>query len=217
MYWKSEYSPPAREELGTSSTAEDRARIGSLEVPHLALGTISWTPEAEQKGFRPGDRLDGVPIVILINEGTASAAEIVAGALQDRERAELIGMTSFGKGSIQTIIPLRGGRDGALRLTTGRYYTPAGRSIQATGIIPDLQISSWELEDSDPEHSAPQVSSEADLPGALENENGEHRADTDVAAVEQPPADWPEDEDYQLSRAREVLRSMMESQQAALQ
>ena len=173
--------------------------------------------ETQRYNARPGDRLNGAPIVVLINEGSASAAEIVAGALQDRERAELVGMTSFGKGSVQTIIPLRGGRDGALRLTTGRYYTPAGRSIQATGIIPDIEISSWELEDADPEHSAPQMSSEADLPGALENESGEHRVDTDVASVEQPPADWPEDEDYQLSRAREILRSMMESQQAALQ
>ena len=132
----------------------------------------------------PPVRLDGAPIVVLINEGSASAAEIVAGALQDRERAELVGMTSFGKGSVQTIIPLRGGRDGALRLTTGRYYTPAGRSIQATGIVPDLQISAWPLDESDEEHQPPEIASEADLPGALENENGDHRAETDIAAVE---------------------------------
>jgi carboxyl-terminal processing protease len=171
--------------------------------------------ETQRYNARPGDRLNGTPIVVLINEGSASAAEIVAGALQDRERAVLVGMTSFGKGSVQTIIPLRGGRDGALRLTTGRYYTPAGRSIQATGIEPDRHISAWALED-DEEHPAPQISSEADLPGALENENGDHRAETDVAAVEQPPADWPEDEDYQLFRARQILQDMMESQQASL-
>ena len=171
--------------------------------------------DTQRYNARPGDRLDGVPIVILINEGTASAAEIVAGALQDRERAELIGMTSFGKGSIQTIIPLRGGRDGALRLTTGRYYTPAGRSIQATGIIPDQLISAWALEE-DAESPVPQIGSEADLDGALENENGDERETTDIASVEQPPADWPEDEDYQLHRAVELLSAAMETQQASL-
>lgn len=171
--------------------------------------------DTQRYNARPGDRLDGVPIVILINEGTASAAEIVAGALQDRERAELIGMTSFGKGSIQTIIPLRGGRDGALRLTTGRYYTPAGRSIQATGIIPDQLISAWALEE-DSESPVPQIGSEADLDGALENENGDERETTDIASVEQPPADWPEDEDYQLHRAVELLSAAMETQQASL-
>ncbi|WP_339336156.1 S41 family peptidase [uncultured Maricaulis sp.] len=171
--------------------------------------------DTQRYNARPGDRLNGVPIVILINEGTASAAEIVAGALQDRERAELVGMTSFGKGSIQTIIPLRGGRDGALRLTTGRYYTPAGRSIQATGIIPDQQISAWALSD-DAEADVPQIGSEADLDGALVNENGDERETTDLADVEQPPADWPEDEDYQLHRAVEILTSAMETQQASL-
>ena len=170
--------------------------------------------DTQRYNARPGDRLNGVPIVVLINEGSASAAEIVAGALQDRERAELVGMTSFGKGSVQTIIPLRGGRDGALRLTTGRYYTPAGRSIQGTGIVPDLQISSFPIsEDAD---ARTEIRLEADLPGALENESGEGRAEADMAAIEQPPAEWPEDEDYQLSRALEILRDSMESQQAAL-
>ncbi len=169
--------------------------------------------DTQRYNARPGDRLDGSPIVILINEGSASAAEIVAGALQDRERAQLIGMTSFGKGSVQTIIPLRGGRDGALRLTTGRYYTPAGRSIQATGIIPDLQISSFPIEDG--EDAA--MSSEADLDGALDNDTGAERIEQDLAVIEQPPEDWNENEDYQLHRAREILRASMERQQASLQ
>ncbi|WP_417495280.1 S41 family peptidase [Maricaulis sp.] len=172
--------------------------------------------DTQRYNARPGDRLNGAPIVVLVNEGSASAAEIVAGALQDRERAELVGMTSFGKGSVQTIIPLRGGRDGALRLTTGRYYTPAGRSIQGTGIVPDLQISSFPISE-DEDSAGSQVRLEADLPGALENESGEGRAEADIAAIEQPPADWPEGEDFQLSRAQDVLRSSMESQQAALQ
>ena len=87
-----------------------------------------------------GDKLHGMPIVVVINSGTASAAEIVAGALKDRERATIVGLTSFGKGSVQTLIPLRGGVDGALKLTTDRYYTPSGGSIQKTGIAPDLFV-----------------------------------------------------------------------------
>jgi carboxyl-terminal processing protease len=176
--------------------------------------------ETQRYNARPGDRLNGAPIIVLINEGSASAAEIVAGALQDRERAMLLGMTSFGKGSVQTIIPLRGGRDGALRLTTGRYYTPAGRSIQATGIEPDVRISAFAIDEEADDGSyanGARVRTESDLDGALENESGNERADTDVAAVEQPPADWPEDEDYQLSRARAMLHESLESQQAALQ
>ncbi|MHA6288070.1 S41 family peptidase [Maricaulis sp. CAU 1757] len=172
--------------------------------------------DTQRYNARPGDRLNGAPIVVLINEGSASAAEIVAGALQDRERAELVGMTSFGKGSVQTIIPLRGGRDGALRLTTGRYYTPAGRSIQATGIEPDIFISAFPL-DAEEEVPAGAVESEADLPGALVNENGEERHETEIAAIEQPPADWAEDEDYQLHRGLQILREVMERQQASLQ
>ena len=84
--------------------------------------------------------LNGLPLVVLINSGTASASEIVSGALQDRHRAAIVGVTSFGKGSVQTVIPLRGGLDGALKLTTARYYTPSGRSIQKTGIEPDLEV-----------------------------------------------------------------------------
>ena len=96
--------------------------------------------DIERYNARPGDITDGLPMVVLINSGSASAAEIVAGALQDRKRAELVGLTSFGKGSVQTVIPLRGGMDGALKLTTARYYTPSGRSIQKTGIEPDLEV-----------------------------------------------------------------------------
>jgi carboxyl-terminal processing protease len=155
--------------------------------------------------------LEGAPIVVLINPGTASASEIVAGALQDRERATVVGLTSFGKGSMQTVIPLRGGRDGALRLTTARYYTPAGRSIQATGLDPDIAIASRRI---DPE--APSRFTEADLRNALGNENGDERHEIDAEAVEEPPEDWEEGEDYQLFRAREVLASMMEVEQARL-
>ena len=88
----------------------------------------------------PGDKLNGKPIIVLINGGSASASEIVAGALQDRNRALLLGTQSFGKGSVQTVIPLQNGLQGALRLTTSRYYTPSGRSIQAQGISPDIDM-----------------------------------------------------------------------------
>ncbi|MBE7218594.1 MAG: PDZ domain-containing protein [Caulobacteraceae bacterium] len=97
--------------------------------------------DIQRYNARPnGDMIKGVPMVVLINYGSASAAEIVSGALKDRDRATIVGLTSFGKGSVQTVIPLRGGADGALKLTTARYYTPSGVSIQKTGITPDLVV-----------------------------------------------------------------------------
>ena len=102
-------------------------------------------------------------MVVLINAGTASASEIVSGALQDHKRATIIGMTSFGKGSVQTIIPLGDNGGGALRLTTARYFTPSGHSIQAQGIIPDIAVAQGD------EANVPKIArpSEADLPGHL--------------------------------------------------
>ncbi len=167
--------------------------------------------DTQRYNAEPGDMLGGAPIVILINQGTASASEIVTGALQDRERATVIGMTSFGKGSMQSVVPLRGGRDGALRLTTARYYTPAGRSIQATGIVPDILVSPRRL---DPE--APSGFTEADLRNSLQNETGAEREEVDETSIEQPPEDWPEGEDYQLHRAIEVLEGLMGRVEARL-
>jgi carboxyl-terminal processing protease len=156
--------------------------------------------DIERRNASKGEEFKGVPMIVLINGGSASASEIVAGALQDRERALVVGTTSFGKGSVQSVIPL-GGDKGAIRLTTARYYTPAGRSIQALGIEPDLMITQVRLT---PEELANiQRWSEADLPHALENESGEERPALRMPD-EQPPEGYKGD-DFQLERALELL------------
>src|SRR6516162_443569 len=125
--------------------------------------------EAQRFNARPGDLTKGKPIIVLINGGSASASEIVAGALQDHKRATLVGTRSFGKGSVQTIIPLGAG-NGALRLTTARYYTPSGRSIQAKGIVPDIEV----LQDVPDElKSRTDTKGEASLRGHLKNDGDE--------------------------------------------
>ncbi len=123
----------------------------------------------------PGELLGGVPIVVIVNGGSASASEIVAGALQDRNRALLLGTKTFGKGSVQTVLPLQNGLNGALRLTTARYYTPSGRSIQAQGIVPDIVMPITR-----PGEDAPtERRREADLRGALDvADEGEETGDT---------------------------------------
>lgn len=167
------------------------------------VSTRGRQPEDVQRyNARRGDDLAGVPVVVLINGASASAAEIVAGALQDRNRALIVGTDSFGKGSVQTVIPLQGGRDGALRLTTARYYTPAGRSIQGAGITPDLEVAARRI---DPARLRAIALSEADLPNALDNESGAQRRAAHVPD-DQPPEGWADGEDYQLSRALEFLR-----------
>jgi carboxyl-terminal processing protease len=118
----------------------------------------------------PGDLIDGKPLIVLINGGSASASEVVAGALQDRKRATIIGSRSFGKASVQTIIPLGQG-NGALRLTTARYYTPSGRSIQAQGIAPDIEV----LQDVPTELGQARTRSESSLPGHLKAESDEQQ------------------------------------------
>ncbi len=125
--------------------------------------------DSERHNAKSGDLSNGKPLVVLINEGSASASEIVAGALQDHRRAIIVGAKSFGKGSVQTIMPLSG--EGAIRLTTSRYYTPSGRSIQALGIEPDILVEQQQIASSEEEDdTARRRRSEADLRGSLEND-----------------------------------------------
>jgi len=125
--------------------------------------------ETQRRSAHPGDLTKGKPVIVLINGGSASASEIVAGALQDHKRATLVGTRSFGKGSVQTIIPLGSG-NGALRLTTARYYTPSGKSIQAKGIVPDIEV----LQDVPDELKArTDTKGEASLRGHLKNDGDE--------------------------------------------
>jgi len=148
-----------------------------------------------------GELAKNIPIIVLIDGASASASEIVAGALQDRGRGLVLGMTSFGKGSVQSVIPLRGGRDGGLRMTTQRYYTPAGRSIQGTGIEPDIAVSA-----TPDDGEVRRQRREADLPNAIKNELEEAEKEEEVI-IDYPPEDFDvEEEDYQLQRAIAILK-----------
>tara|TARA_B100000676_G_scaffold294396_1_gene332307 strand:+ start:2352 stop:3653 length:1302 start_codon:yes stop_codon:yes gene_type:complete len=175
---------------------------GAVEVADLFMdnGLIVYTQgrnKSSRSDFnaKPGDHLNGVPLVVLVNGGSASASEIVAGALQDQGRAIVVGNRTFGKGSVQTVLPLS--KDKALKLTTARYYTPEGRSIQAEGIEPDIVVdvvTNLEVRED------MQVR-EADLPRHLNNENGESRDDGKRQSLAQ--------EDYALAQALSVLKGVV--------
>jgi len=179
------------------------------------VSTRGRNPEDNERyNATAGDEAMGKPMVVLINGGSASASEIVTGALQDHRRAIVVGTKSFGKGSVQTIIPVRG--EGAMRLTTARYYTPSGRSIQALGIMPDIVVAQPAVDpnakpaDDAAKSAADKTISEADLRGAISNDSmtddekkqlEEDRARTEDAAKLR-------DEDYQLAYAVDILRGL---------
>ena len=167
------------------------------------VSTRSRRPDEGQRfNAKPGDITNGLPIVVLVNGGSASASEIVAGALQDHRRGIILGTRSFGKGSVQTIVPLSG--HGAIRLTTARYYTPSGKSIQAKGIDPDLVVEQVRLEKID----QPQRRREENLRGRLDNPENSG-AGSDVQANDTlRPAAIGSLQDYQLSRALDLLRGI---------
>ncbi len=185
------------------------------------VSTRSRRPEDTQRyNAKPGDLAENLSMVVLINAGSASASEIVAGALQDHRRAVLLGTKSFGKGSVQTIMPLAG--RGAMRLTTARYYTPSGRSIQAKGIDPDIEVRQARVEPLD----TPKRRHESDLRNALDNGGKDKKSDDKKTGAKdsKPGAKKPDEgkakgdeaedgkaeapQDYQLARALDLLRGL---------
>ena len=178
------------------------------------VSTRGRNPEdGERFNATAGDLAEGLPMVVLINGGSASASEIVAGALKDHRRAIVVGTKSFGKGSVQTVMPLRG--DGAMRLTTARYYTPSGRSIQALGVSPDIVVAqprrpAASEEDDEEESTTPRSRSEADLRGRLDNDS---LSEDEIRQIEEEQERAEEaaklrDEDYQLAYAIDILKGL---------
>jgi carboxyl-terminal processing protease len=170
----------------------------------LSKGLIVYTKgrvkdSAMRFTAKPNDVLHKAPIVVLVNGGTASASEIVAGALQDNKRALIMGQQTFGKGSVQTILPMPD--DTALKLTTARYYTPSGRSIQASGITPDIVIPEVKVEKVSPEIATVK---EVNLSGHLANPNAPAPAKKENTSIAEPSPT----KDYALSQALNVLKAL---------
>ncbi len=180
-----------------------------LDVGEIVSTRGRDAADSERFNARPGDLAEGKPIVVLINGGSASASEIVAGALKDHRRAIIVGTKSFGKGSVQTIMPLQG--DGAMRLTTARYYTPSGRSIQGLGVMPDIIVEYRPpVEKTEEEQETRRRRSEADLRGALSNDSltDEEREQLEQERAEQEEIAARRDDDNQLSYGMDILRGL---------
>ncbi|MGA0541396.1 S41 family peptidase [Neotabrizicola sp. VNH66] len=186
-----------------------------LETGEIVSTRGRSASDGERYNASAGDLIDGKPIVILINGGSASASEIVTGALQDHHRAIVVGTKSFGKGSVQSLIPLKG--DGAMRLTTARYYTPSGRSIQALGISPDIVVQQpaspppgTAAAAEEEKATAARERSEASLRGAISNDSmteDEKRQYLEEQAAAEESAKL-RDEDYQLAYAVDILKGL---------
>ncbi|MGK0271110.1 MAG: carboxyl-terminal processing protease [Cocleimonas sp.] len=194
--------------------------VGVSDV-FLSSGNIVYTEGRVEDAVMsydatPDDLLDGAPLVVLVNQGSASASEIVAGALQDHKRALILGTKTFGKGSVQTVLPLD--ETTGLKLTTARYFTPSGNSIQAKGIKPDIIVEALEFKSKDDSKDTVSPLSEADLSGHLSNPNGDKKAvdtNTDKTQDNTNQLDTADsskkslaEEDYQLYEALNILKSM---------
>jgi len=180
-----------------------------LEKGEIVSTRGRYSRDSERYNAKAGDLANGKPIVVLINGGSASASEIVAGALQDHRRAIVVGTRSFGKGSVQTVMPLRG--DGAMRLTTSRYYTPSGRSIQSLGVSPNIIVEqprrkNIEKEDEEVRRNR----SEADLRGALSNDSLSEDEIQQIEAdrLKAENAAKLREDDYQLAYAIDILSGL---------
>ncbi|MBM2575172.1 S41 family peptidase [Jannaschia sp. Os4] len=182
-----------------------------LEQGEIVSTRGRGSDDGDRSNATAGDLVEGKPMVVLINGGSASASEIVAGALQDHRRAVVVGTKSFGKGSVQTIMPVQG--DGAIRLTTSRYYTPSGRSIQALGISPDIVVEQPPrnpAEETEEEEDARPGRTEGSLRNSLDNdsltEEQQEQVREEQAAAEE--AAELRDEDYQLAYAIDILKGL---------